>query len=149
MAQELILMENVPSLGRIGDVVRVADGYARNFLMPRKLAAKATPGALRQLEARKAQLEAEYSQQVEAAQGMAEELNKASVTIPVQAGDDEKLYGSVSNKQIADALAEMNIHIDRRKIALVDPIRQLGVYSVDVLLHEEVTAAVKVWVVRA
>ncbi len=149
MAVELILMENVDDLGRIGDVVKVADGYARNYLVPRKLAAKATQGALRQLEARKKQIEEERQQMVRSAQEVAAMLQKASVTIPVQAGDDEKLYGSVGNKQIADALAEMNIHIDRRKIALVEPIRELGVYTIDVLLHEDVSSSIKVWVVRA
>lgn len=149
MPVELILMENVESLGNIGDLVRVAPGYARNYLIPRKLAAKATPGAIRQLEARKVQLKIEYESQLNAARELAETINKSSVTIPVQAGDDEKLYGSVTAKQIGDALAEMNIDLDRRKIALAEPIRQLGVYSVEINLHQEVTATLKVWVVRA
>lgn len=149
MAVELILMENVENLGKIGEVVNVADGYARNYLLPRNLAAKATPGAVRQLEKRKEQMQQEYEQQVASAQELAEKISKASVTIPVQAGEDEKLYGSVTNKQIADALAEMNIHLDRRKIALAEPIRQLGVYPVEIHLHEEVTTTVKVWVVSA
>lgn len=149
MAVELILMENVDKLGKIGEVVRVADGFARNYLLPRKLAAKATPGTLRQLEAKKVQLQAEYEQQISTARELAEAINKASVTLPVQASDDEKLYGSITGKQIGDALAEMNIHVDRRKVALVEPIRQLGVYSVEVHLHPEVTATLKVWVVRA
>jgi len=149
MAVELILMENVDKLGTIGDIVRVSDGYARNYLMPRNLAAKSTPGAKRQLEAKKKQMLIEYENTLNSSRELAEQVNKASVTIPVQAADDEKLYGSVTAKQIGDALAEMNIHIDRRKIALAEPIRELGVYSVEILLHQEVTATLKVWVVRA
>jgi len=149
MAVELILMENVDKLGKIGELVRVADGYARNFLLPRKLAAKATPGTLRQLEAKKVQMQVEYEHQITAARELAEAINKASVTLPVQASDDEKLFGSITGKQIGDALAEMNIHVDRRKVALAEPIRQLGMYSVDVHLHPEVNATLKVWVVRA
>ncbi len=149
MAVELILMEDVDSLGRIGEVVRVAEGYARNYLLPRKLAAKATPGALRQLEAKKKLLAIEYENQINAARELADVLAKTSVTIPVQASEDEKLFGSVTSKQIADALAEVNVHLDRRKIELAEPIRQLGVYTIDVHLHQEVSASVKVWVVRS
>jgi large subunit ribosomal protein L9 len=149
MAVELILMENVDNLGTIGDLVKVTDGYARNYLIPRKLAAKASPGAMRQLEAKKKQLQVEYEGQIATAKELAEQITKASVTLPVQAADDEKLFGSITSKQIGDALAEMNIHVDRRKIALAEPIRQLGVYSVELHLHPEVTATLKVWIVRA
>lgn len=149
MPQELILLENVDNLGRLGEVVRVADGYARNYLVPRGLAAKSTPGALRQLEAKKKQLQLQYEQDIKDAQILAEMIEKASVTIPVQAGEDEKLYGSVGAKQITDALGEMNINIDRRCVNLPEPIRQLGMYNVDIQLHEEVGATLKVWVVRA
>jgi large subunit ribosomal protein L9 len=149
MAVELILMSNVEDLGRIGDTVRVADGYARNYLVPRGLASKMTAGTRRQLEAKKKRLDEEYARDVEASRELAERIAENSVNIPVQASEDEKLYGSVTAQQIADALQEMELDIHRRQVALAEPIRELGVYPVEIHLHPEVTATVKVWVVKA
>lgn len=149
MAVELILLNDVADLGRIGDTVKVADGYARNYLVPRGLAAKASPGALRQLESRKQRLLQEYENQVSACRVLAETVEANSVSIPVEAAEDEKLYGSVTAQQIADAFNEMEIPINRKQVALPEPIRKLGVFSVEVHLHAEVTATAKVWVVKA
>jgi large subunit ribosomal protein L9 len=149
MAVELILLEKIEDLGEIGDTVRVAEGYARNYLLPRELAAKLTPQALKKLEIRKQQLEQEYQENLGAARSLAERLASESVTIPVEANEQEKLYGSITAQQIVDALAEKSITIDRDDVVIVDPIRELGVYTVDLNLMPEVQAQLKVWIVRA
>lgn len=148
MPIELILMDNVENLGAIGDAVRVADGYARNYLVPKGLARQATPGALRQLEAKKVTLRVEYEKEVAGAQSLAEAIAKLSVSIPVQASDDEKLFGSVTTQNIADALKDIEIEMDPKNVLLEEPIKTLGVYPVDLRLHSEVIATLKVWVVR-
>ena len=148
MPIELILMDNVENLGAIGDAVRVADGYARNYLVPKGLARQATPGALRQLEAKKVTLRVEFEKEVAGAQSLAEAIAKLSVSIPVQASDDEKLFGSVTTQNIADALKDIEIEMDPKNVLLEEPIKTLGVYPVDLRLHSEVIATLKVWVVR-
>jgi large subunit ribosomal protein L9 len=149
MAVELILLEKVENLGEIGDTVRVAEGYARNYLLPRELAAKLTPQALKKLEIRKQQLEQEYQENLGAARSLAERLGSESVTIPVEANEQDKLYGSITAQQIVDALAEKDITIDRDDVVIAEPIRELGVYTVDLNLMPEVKAQLKVWIVRA
>ena len=146
---ELILLDTVQDLGEIGDTVKVTDGYARNYLIPKGLASKATPGVLRQLEAKKCLRQQEYEKEVTQCTSIAEKISNQSITIPMQTGEDEKLYGSVTAQQITDALKEMDIGIDRKQIVLPEPIRQLGVYPVDIHLHREVIATIKVWVVKA
>jgi large subunit ribosomal protein L9 len=149
MPVELILLEDVKDLGRIGDKVKVADGFARNYLMPRKLAAKVNPGILRFLEARKLALQKEHEERIAVARAMAGKIASTSVTITAEAGEEDKLYGSVTTTQIAEALAGQGVEIDRHAVVLPEPIRQLGVYEVEIALHSEVRAKVKVWVVRA
>ena len=149
MAVKLILLEDVKDLGRIGEEVRVADGYARNFLLPRKLGIAVSKGNMRLLEARKLGLQQEHEERVAVAQALAEKIASTSVTITAEAGEEDKLYGSVTPQQVAEAMAEQGVMIDRHSVVLEEPIRQLGVYEVDVNLHSEVQAKVKVWVVRA
>jgi large subunit ribosomal protein L9 len=149
MPIELILLNNVQDLGRIGETVRVADGYARNYLIPRGLASKASPGALRQLTARKQQLEELYAAEVDGARTLATTVETNSVSIPVQAGEDGKLYGSVTAAQIVDAFAEMDVILERKQVVLAEPIRELGVYNVEIKLHDEVSVFAKVWVVKS
>lgn len=149
MAVELILIEDVKDLGRLGDRVRVAEGFARNYLLPRKLAAAASPGTLRRLESRKLQMQKEHEERLAVAQAMAERIAKLSVSLAVEAGENDKLYGSVSSVQIAEALAAQGVEVERAAILLAEPIKELGVYTVNVRLHDDVQAALKVWVVRA
>lgn len=149
MAVELILVEDVENLGRLGDRVRVAEGFARNYLLPRKLAAAVSPGTLRRLEARKLQLQKEHEERLAVAQAMADKISKLSVSLTVEAGENDKLYGSVSAVQIAEALAAQGVEVDRPSILLEEPIKELGVYTVNVRLHDDVQASLKVWVVRA
>ena len=148
MAVELILLEDVKNLGTMGDQIRVAEGYARNFLLPKDLAALATDTTLKRLEAKKLRMQEEYQQRVAVAKTLAEKIAKVSATIAMEAGEADKLYGSVGTSQIAEALANEGIELDRHSVMLAEPIRELGVYTVDIHLHTEVKTTLKVWVVR-
>lgn len=148
MSIQLILLDNIENLGKIGELVNVSDGYARNFLMPRGLAAKATPGAMRQLESRKAQLIARYEAQLVAAREVAAKLNGVSVTIPAHADEEGKLFGSVTGVQIVASLAEMQFEIDKKQVMLSDALRHVGEFDVEIALHQEVSASIKVWIVK-
>ena len=147
MAVELILMDNIDKLGSVGEKVKVADGYARNYLLPQGLAVHASKAVERQLEARKAAVAKKEEELIAAANELAGKL--AETSIPMQVGEDEKLFGSVTNIDIARLLEEENFDIDRRTIELSEPIKSLGVHEVPVKLHREVTATLKVWVVKA
>ena len=148
MAQvSLILLDDVENLGLAGDEVHVAPGYARNFLLPRKLAAKATPGALRLIESRKAAIAARRAKALEDAKALAEALNAVEISIAMQATEDDQLFGSVTARMIADELAARDFKIEHSRIAL-EPIKTLGSFEVEIKVHTEVTAKVKVWVVR-
>jgi len=148
MATELILLEDVNNLGQMGDKVSVAEGYARNYLIPRKLAAPVTKQALQALESRKAQLQQEHAERLAVAQSMAEKISEQSVTIPVEATEDEKLYGSIGAPQIAEALADSGVDLESECVFLEEPIRELGVYNLDIHLHPEVKTTLKVWIVK-
>lgn len=148
MEKEIILMQDVEGLGKEGDTVRVAPGYARNYLFPQKMAATATPKHMKMLEMVRKRREAAARRDVDKIRDLAGRLGKASCTITVQAGEDGKLFGSVTTQQIAESLAGAGFEIDRRKIALPEHIKDLGVYTVEIKLHPEVTASVKVWVVE-
>jgi len=145
---KVILRKNFNQLGQVGDIAHVKDGYARNFLIPRQVAYPATAGNLKALEEEKKQIEKKESKNLEAANAFSSELEKVSVTIPVTVGEDEKIFGSVTSKMIADALVEKGFDIDHRKLEIEEPIKSLGIYSVKVKLHADVTATVKTWVVR-
>ena len=146
---KLILLEDVENLGLAGDEVNVSPGYARNFLVPKGLAAKATAGTLRVLAARKEKIEAHRKLELEAAKTLAVKIAEADDTIPMQASGDDKLFGSVSARNIADKLAELGIHVDHQKFKMEEPLKQLGKFEIEVKLHHDVTPKVKVWVVRA
>ena len=149
MSVELILLEDVDGLGKIGDRVKAADGFARNYLLPRKLAATITKGTIRSLEVKKLRLQKEHEERINVAKTMAEKLGQLSITIPVQAGEDDKLYGSVGPVQVAEALAAQGITLDKADILMPEHLKALGTYSVDIRLHPEVQAAIKVWISRA
>jgi large subunit ribosomal protein L9 len=145
---KVILRKSYNQLGQIGDLVEVKDGFARNFLLPRQIAYIATAGNVRALEEEKQLLAKKEEKELESARKLASELEKVSVTIPVKVGEEDKIFGSVTNQMIAEALKEKNFEIDRRKIDLVEPIKTLGIYSINIKLHTNVTAVVKTWVVR-
>lgn len=145
---KVILRKNFESLGNIGEVVEVKEGYARNFLIPRKIAYAAMSGNLKALEDEKKNLARKTEKELQEAEKLATELEKVSVTIPVQVGEEDKIFGSVTTQMIADALKEKDFEIDKRKIEIVEAIKTLGIYNVNVKLHSHVSAVIKVWVVR-
>ena len=145
---EVILREDVEKLGNRGEVVKVAPGYARNYLLPKKLAVAATESNRKIVEQeRQAHLRKEVKLKTEA-EDLSKLLTGVSVTIAQKAGENDQLFGSVTAKDVADALALKNFTIDRRKVHLEEPIKQLGEYKVPVRLHKDVTAEVGVVVVR-
>lgn len=148
MATEILLMTDVTNLGAEGEVVTVADGYARNYLLPQEMAAPVTQAARKRLEILRQERETERREALAAAQQQAAKLSAASCTITVKTGEDEKLYGSVSTSDIGKALADQGIEIDRHKIQLDAPIKELGVFDVKVKVHPDVDATVKVWIVE-
>jgi large subunit ribosomal protein L9 len=145
---KVILRKNFEQLGQLGDVVEVKDGYARNYLIPKKIVYPATPGYLRTLEEEKKQVARRQQKELHTAEKVATELEKVSLTIPMKVGEEDKLFGAVTPQMIAERLAEKGFDVDKRKIELGDQIKGLGVYSVDVKLHSNVAAKVKVWVVK-
>lgn len=145
---KVILRQNFESLGQIGMVVDVKDGYARNFLIPRGIAYAALKGNVNALEEEKKIARKKVEQELASAENLAAELEKVSVTIPVQVGEEDKIFGSVTNQMISDALKEKGYEIDRRKIEIEEQIKALGIYGIKVKLHQNVEAKIKVWVVR-
>ncbi len=145
---KVILRKEHEKLGTIGDVVEVKDGYARNYLFPRNVAYPATKGAVSALEEEKKQAERRHSKELKANEKLAADLEKVSITLQMKVGEDEKLFGSVTSQMIADSLKEQGFTIDKRIIDLEEPIKALGIYTVNVKLHQSVTGKVKVWVVR-
>jgi large subunit ribosomal protein L9 len=149
MSIEVILKEHVEHLGRRGEIVKVADGYARNFLFPRKLALAVTAENKRQIERERARAEAREAEEAQIAQALATRLEAIEIAIARRVGENETLYGSVTASDIAEALAARELAVDRRKIQLPEPLKTLGDHVVPVKLHREVTADVKVKVVAA
>jgi large subunit ribosomal protein L9 len=145
---KIILRQDYPNLGKTGDTVEVKDGYARNFLIPQRIAYAATAGNLRTLEEEKKQQANREAKALKQAQRLSAELEKISVTIPMKVGEDEKLFGSVTSQMIADALLEKGFAIDKRIIELEEPIKALGIYTVNLQLHTAVKGKLKVWVVQ-
>ena len=145
---EVILREDIDKLGNRGEVIKVAAGYARNFLLPKRLAVIATDSNKKIVEQeRQAHLRKDAKLQTEA-QDLSKLLNGVTVTIKQKAGENDQLFGSVGTKDIADALAHQHFTIDRRKVHLDDPIKQLGEYKVPVRLHKNVTAEITVLVAK-
>jgi len=144
---QIILTTDVPSLGDAGDLVEVKAGYGANYLIPQGLALPATSSNKNQIEHQRRAISARIARDRQDAEGLAAKLSHLSVTITRLVGDDDKLFGSVSNKDIAEALRDQGHEVDRRKIILDAPIKALGVYDVPVKVHRDVIAQIKVWVV--
>jgi large subunit ribosomal protein L9 len=144
---EVILRDHVDNLGRRGEIVKVADGYARNYLLPRKLALLATEGNKKQVERERAKFEAKEADERKVVEAVAGRLTNVELVIARRVGETEALYGSVTAADIADGLAAKGFDIDRRKLQLAEPIKKIGEFDVPVKLHRDVTAKVKVKVV--
>jgi len=145
---EVILLETVPKLGNRGQAVKVKSGYARNYLLPRKLALRATDANRNVFHENERVLVKRDQAAIDAARVRAAKLADVAVNIAVQVGEEDKLYGSVTALDVARKLKEQGHDVERREIVLDDPIRQIGVYTVDLRLHREVSVPIKVWVVK-
>ncbi len=146
---KVILTENVPSLGKAGDVLQVAAGYGRNLLIPRKLAVEATPGNIRLLQKQREAFLKKTQKEKFGAENLAAKIQDLTCILAHKAGDSEKLFGSITSKDLQAFLAEQGISLDRRKILLPHPIKSLGSYTVPVKLHSDVIANLKVNVIPA
>src|SRR5215472_17100071 len=144
---EVILREHVETLGRRGDVVKVAEGYARNFLLPRKLALPVTANNKRQIDRERKVAEARDLEEKAAAEAIAVRLTQLEIEIPRRVGENETLYGSVTSADIAQALKDKGFEVDKRKIVLAEPLKSLGETTIPVKIHRDVTAQVKVKIV--
>ena len=145
---QILLLKDVEKVGREGDIVKVADGYARNCLIPKRIAIKASKGAIdiqRNIQRRRlVRAEAELAE----CKDLAEKVDNLSCTISAKVGEEEKLFGSVTTADIAEALRKEGLEIDKKKIMLDAPIKNLGIYSVTIKLHSDVEATMKLWVVK-
>jgi large subunit ribosomal protein L9 len=144
---EVILRDHVENVGKRGDVVKVADGYARNYLLPRKLALIATPGNMKQIERERVKLDAKEAEEKTGAEAIAARMSTIQVVISRRVGETEVLYGSVTSADIADELARQGFETDKRKIGLREPLKKLGEVTVPVKLHREVIVQLPVKVV--
>ena len=145
---KIILKEDFESLGKVGEVVEVKAGFARNFLIPKQVALQATPQNLRVFEQEKARNKIKLSKDKREAELLAEQLKEVSLTANVQVGEEDKLFGAVTSQNISELLSSKGFEIDKRKIQLEDPLKALGVFEVPIKLHSEVEAKIKVWVVK-
>lgn len=145
---QVILKKDIDKLGKTGAVVAVENGYARNFLLPKGLALPASPANVKVVEAEKKRTALREQKEKHEAQQLAEKISALSCTIAVQAGNEGKLFGSVTNQDIAQALQNEGIEVDKKKIEMPEPLKELGVFKVEVRLHPEVVASAKIWVVK-
>lgn len=147
---DIVLLEDVKSLGKKGQIVKVNDGYARNFILPKKLGVEATTKNLNDLKLQKANAEKIAAQQLAEAKDLAETISKLSITISMKAGEGGRAFGSVSGKEISRAIADqLNMEIDKKKFQISDPIKTFGIHEVPIKLHKDVTAKLAVKVVEA
>lgn len=145
---KVILINDVEKLGKIGDVVDVAVGFARNYLFPKNLAMKETKNSLKVLEERKKKRTRELEKERANFEELAKKISGTSFTIPVAAGEEDKLFGSVTAEDIVDVFLSENIQIDKKQLNIKEPIKKLGVYQIEVKLHPEIAATAKIWVVK-
>ena len=145
---KIILRQDHERLGKTGDIVEVKTGFARNFLLPNKLAYPAKPNYVRMLEEESRQKQQRIRKEKQAAEELAAKLRDVSVTIQVSVGEEDKMFGAVTSQDIVDALKEQKHEVDRRKVMLDEPIKALGIHEVPIKLFSEVEANIKVWVVK-
>jgi large subunit ribosomal protein L9 len=145
---DVILLEDIDYLGKRGEKVSVKGGYARNYLLPRKLALPATPSGLKMMKEEEKRREVREVKMHREAEDLSKTLSKVSCTAEVQAGEDDRVFGAVTSSDIAELLQAQGYDIDKRKILLDEPLKALGVYTIPVRLYHDVEAKVKVWVVK-
>lgn len=145
---QVILLEDVPSLGKAGDIVKVSDGYGRNYLIPQKKAIQATEKNLKALEHQKRLIQQKIGKRREDAERLAQKIENLTCTFYRNVGEKGKLFGAITSMDIEAYLKEQGIEVDRKKIHLEEPIKNVGNYHVPIKLHPEITATLKVWVVQ-
>ncbi len=145
---DIILTEDMHNLGAAGDLIKVKDGYARNYLIPKGMAVMATTQNMKSLEHQKRQVQSKLNKKKREAEALAKRLEEVSCTVSKMVGEDDKLFGSVTSADIQKSLKNEGLDIDKRTILLSDPIKSLGIFTVPIKVHPEVTAQVKVWVVK-
>lgn len=145
---KVILREDVENLGKSGQIVDIAKGYGRNYLLPRGLAVMASSKNVRELEHQKKLIRVRQEKKKLESEELAKHLGTLSCTLSRKAGEEDKLFGSVTARDIQEALKEEGVEVDRKRIQLDEPIKKLGVYAVPIQLHPDVTASIKVWVVK-
>ncbi len=145
---KIILKEDFENLGKVGEVVEVKDGFARNYLIPKQVALQATQQNLKIFDQEKARNKIKLSKDKRDAELLAEQLKEVSLTANVQVGEEDKIFGAVTSQNISELLSSKGFEIDKRKIQLEEPLKALGVFEVPIKLHTEVEAKIKVWVVK-
>jgi large subunit ribosomal protein L9 len=145
---KVILIKDMENLGVIGDEVEVRDGYARNYLIPRSIAIKSAKGVLRVVEQKKREKAKREEKVIQQCREIAEKITAVSCTIPMEAGEEEKLFGSVTAEMISEAFKTEGIEIDKKKIVIEEPIKTLGAFNVEIKLHPEVKTQTRIWVVK-
>ena len=145
---EVILLTDVEKIGKEGDIVNVRDGYGRNYLLPRKLAVISSPHAVKLVESKKRKRETEKEKVKEEALKTSKKIENLSCTISVEAGLEDKIFGTVTPEMIRNSLRQENFDIDKRDIIIEEPIKKLGVYQVKIKLHPEVDAKFRIWIVK-
>lgn len=145
---EVILKQDIDKIGRAGSVVKIKDGYARNFLLPNGLALPCTKENLKKLEEEKQKKALQQQKNKQEAEDLKNKLSSLSLTIPVLAQEDEKTYGSITSQDIVSALEEEGFSIEKNSLELIEPIKSLGIYEIPIKLHPEVIAKVKIWIVK-
>jgi len=148
MATEVLLMDQVEGLGIEGDIVKVADGYARNYLFPKGIASVVTEGKKRQIEKKRIERLAQLESEKAAAEELAKKIESIECTIAAKVGENGKMFGSVGIPQILEKIKEQGLEIDRTKVVLASPLHELGVFDIAIKLHPEVTGTLKVWIVE-
>ena len=146
---KVVLLQDVKDLGKKGQLVNASDGYARNFLFPRKLAVEATAGKLKEIEDKKSSEKNKKEKELKAAKELADKLSKTEISFRTKAGENGKLFGSITGKDVADAIkAQQKIEIDKKKIILHDAIKALGTYQVEIKVYPEISAKINIKVVE-
>jgi large subunit ribosomal protein L9 len=145
---KIILRQDFENLGKIGDQVEVKRGYGMNYLIPKKIAYPATANYVRMVEEEQRQKQVQVNKQKKQAALLAKKMENVSVTLAVSVGEGDKMFGSVTNQDITDALNKQGYDIDRKKVILDEPLKALGIYSVPIKLHPEIEVKIKVWVVK-
>jgi large subunit ribosomal protein L9 len=146
---EVILRQAVESLGKPGDVVKVSNGYARNYLLPHGVAFEATPGNLKRIQLERDRLDAAENERRAAAQALAEKFEQVQLTFSARVGEEGKLFGSVTSADVAQQLEAQGFHVEKRQIDLHEPIKALGVYRIPIRLHADVKPEIRVWVIKS